>query len=648
MIKHLLLGSAFALCLLSSCDKQLVERVDLIPLPEEVTISKGHFPLNQLHFVSAPEKWIPTVQLFCTDVKHIAKIELGTEPKSSLVLQQDLSLGEEAYQISVTKQKIVIKAADIKGVNHAFSSLHQLMLGAVNGAIPVVTIEDKPLYGYRGFMLDCSRHFWTVKELKETIDHLAFFKMNALHLHLTDNQGWRMAMDKYPNLVKAGTYYYDFPEMSGKYYSKEDLKEIVQYAGIRGIEIIPEIDLPGHALALLAAMPELSCKGGVFETYPEERPWEKRKRANETMICVGNPQSLVFAEDVIDALIEIFPSKYIHLGGDEVPTAIWKDCPRCKSLYKKMGMKDWGEIQDYFTKKMSDMIRDKGKVMVGWDEINDRGVATTDNVLTVWRNDGIEAQKKALERGIPVIMCPQHGCYFDWGYAGNSTRKAYEWNPVAGVSSTQQKLILGGQAALWTERVATQDRVEWMIFPRICALAEVFWTEPSLRNWDDFYQRITTFYPYMEKLGINYYEDDALNEKEFVPSDEKPALVRNARIETNIPNNNPYHAEYAFDGKTNSFYWGGTSVGPQHFFTVILGEPMKVNEVKVITGDSKDYITKADLLVSEDGKRFEKVASFDDLGQAEAQLNAKTIVAVKIQITEQHTCWPIIKEVILK
>ena len=649
MMKKLVSSAALALVLFASCDKQLVEQVDLIPKPMNVTIEKGGFSLSNLQQLSAPEAWMPTAKLFCNDIKETSGLDIQVRPNDVFVLKIDEKLGKEAYQIEVTKKNIVVAAADLRGLNHALSTLHQLILGAVDGSIPAVHVKDQPLYGYRGLMLDCSRHFWTVDELKETIDQLAFFKMNTLHLHLTDCQGWRMAMDKYPALVKEGTYYYDFPELSGKYYAKEDLKEIVRYAGLRGIEIIPEIDLPGHALALLAALPELSCKGGTFEVYPEERAWDKRKRAGETMICVGNPKSLEFAQDVVDALVEIFPSKYIHLGGDEVPTRIWAKCPKCMALYKREGMKDLGEIQDYFTRKMSDMIRAKGKVMVGWDEINDRGVATPDNVLTVWRNDGIEAQKKALEKGIPVIMCPQHGCYYDWGYAGNSTRKAYEWNPVSeGITPDQQKLIMGGQAALWTERVTTQDRVEWMLYPRITALAEVLWTEPALKNWDDFYHRITKFYPYMKKLGINYYEDDALNEKEFVPSEQKPPLVRNARIDTNIPTNNPYHVEYAFDGKSNSFFWGGTSVGPKHYFTIILGEPMKVNEVKVISGDSKDYITKADLLISVDGKQFEKVADFDSLGQAEAKVDGKTIMAVKIQVTEQHTCWPIIKEIILK
>ena len=194
-----------------------------------------------------------------------------------------------------------------------------------------------------------------------------------------------------------------------------------------------------------------------------------------------------------------------------------------------------------------------------------------------------------------------------------------------GLTDGQKALIKGAQGALWTERVATQDRVEWMLYPRMCALAEVLWTPQEDRDWDNFYQRITAYYPVMKQLGINYYEDDAMNEKEFVPSEEKPALVRNANIDTNIPVNPPYHAEYAFDGKSNTFFWGGSTVGEGHYFQVNLGEPMTVSEVKVITGDSKDYITRADLLLSEDGQAFEKVAEFDELGQAEAKVDAAAV-----------------------
>lgn len=644
-----LLAAAVSL-FLTGCEGKLVEQVDLIPQAQSVTIKNGSFSLADLRTMQAPAEWTENAQTFAGLLQKSAGISLTVSNiDAPLSLVKNDQLGDEAYTLNIESGRITLQAKDAQGISHALATLHQLILTAKDNKLPVLNIQDKPRFGYRGLMLDCSRHFWTVDELKETLSQMAFFKLNTLQMHLTDNNAWRLAMDKYPELTEKGTFYPDFPDLSGKYYTTDDLKELVRYAQSLGIEIIPEVDLPGHSTALLAAMPQLSCKGGTFEAYPEELPINQRKRGNENMLCIGNPESIRFAQEVVDALIQIFPSPYIHLGGDEVPTAIWEKCPKCQALYKKEGMKEPGEIQDYFTRKMSEYIRSKGKTMVGWDEINDRHAATPEDMLTVWRDNGLKAQKAALERGIPVVMCPQHGCYLDWGYAGNSTRKVYEWDPITDqVSPEQASLVKGGQGALWTERVATQDRVEWMLYPRLAALSEVFWCEPSSRNWDDFYRRITAFYPVMKQIGINFYEDDALNEKEFAPTQEKPMLIRPASIDTNIPLNPPYHPEYAFDGKTNSFFWGGSTINPTHYFTVILTEPTDVNSIEVITGDSKDYITKADLLISADGNEFQKVGTFDELGQAKADIGGKPVKAVKIQVTGNHTCWPIIKEIILK
>ena len=634
----------------TGCEGKLVEKVDLIPQAQSVTIGNGSFPLQELRSMQVPPEWNETAKAFTELVQKTTGVSLTiSDIDAPLSLVKNDKLTEEAYTLEIERGRIVLEANDAQGISNALATLHQLILTAKDNKLPIINIQDKPRFGYRGLMLDCSRHFWTVDELKETLSQMAFFKLNKLQMHLTDNNAWRLAMDQYPELTAKGTYYSDFPDLSGKYYSTNDLKEIVKYAQALGIEIIPEVDLPGHAIALLAAMPQLSCKGGTFEAYPEELPLNQRKRGNENMLCIGNPESIRFAQEVVDALIQIFPSKYIHLGGDEVPTAIWEKCPKCQALYKKEGMKEPGELQDYFTRKMSEYIRSKGKIMVGWDEINDRHAATPEDMLTVWRDNGLKAQKAALERGIPVVMCPQHGCYLDWGYAGNSTRKVYEWDPVTSqVTPEQEALVKGGQGALWTERVATQDRVEWMLYPRLAALSEVFWTNASKRNWDDFYRRITDFYPVMRKMGINFYEDDALNEKEFAPTQEKPMLIRPASIDTNIPLNSPYHPEYAFDGKTNTFFWGGSTINPSHYFTVILTEPAKISDIEIITGDSKDYITKADLLISEDGNKFNKVGTFHELGQAKAHVGGKPVKAVKIQVTGNHTCWPIIKEIILK
>ena len=244
-------------------------------------------------------------------------------------------------------------------------------------------------------------------------------------------------------------------------------------------------------------------------------------------------------------------------------------------------------------------------------------------------------------------MAPQHGCYFDWGYAGNSTRKVYEWDPISVEMDNLNKneLVLGGQACLWTERITTQDRVEEMLYPRLTALAEVLWSPKEHRNWENYLKRLEQNYKSMETLGISYYSDDAINEKEFKPVAEKPALIRHAWLTTNLPNHGNYHLEYIFDGRSNTFYWGSRSIGVGDWYEIKLGEPVKATKISVITGDSKDYITHADLLVSKDGETFEKITTFNEDGMAEAILEGVVIKAIRIEATKQHVNWPVIKEI---
>lgn len=650
MNAYFLIPSLFGMLLLASCEKAPVNSLKLIPQPNHIEMHHGALSVADITRAELPSSLfiLPDSALMLLRQGGLPDITLAQQ-NGVLVFKKEAAMDHNGYELQIRGGKVQITCSHYSGAFNGMKTLQQLIATSTDGKLANMTIQDAPRFQYRGLMIDCSRHFWSVDELKQTIDQMSFFKINKLHLHLTDNNGWRLYMDKYPELIEKGTLYAAYPELSGKYYTKEDLKEVVRYASLRNVEVIPEVDMPGHNTALLAAMPELSCNGGVFEAYPEEMPINQRKRTNENMICVGNSRSIAFVEDVIRELVEIFPSQYIHMGGDEVPTTYWESCDKCQALYKEKGFEKPGQIQDYFTRQVSELVRKYNRTMIGWDEIDERGVATPEDVVMVWRNDGMEQQKHALSRNIPIIMAPQHGCYYDWGYAGNSTRKIYEWDPVGTeVSKEQTGLIKGVQACLWTERVATQDRVEWMLYPRLTALAEVMWTDAAAKDWDSYYERINTYYPIMREMGINYYEDDALNEAEFAPTNEKPALVRHAHIDTNIPLNPPYHPEYAFDGRTNSFFWGGTSIGKNHYFSILLGEPVNAQSISVITGDSKDYITMADLLVSQDGEQFRKVGTFNDLGEANVQLDGSPIKAVKIQVTGQHTCWPIIKEIIIK
>ncbi|MEC5166605.1 hexosaminidase [Flavobacterium sp. PL11] len=622
----------------------------IIPQPKFVTTVQKKLNITALKELELPNDWRDLGEQIIDFNKknNLIAIRIVAKSKNTAIIIKKVSnLGMESYKLDINDNGVSIEASDYGGAFNALQTWKQIVWQAKNNTITHLKIEDQPRFNYRGLMIDCSRHFWTVDELKQTITQMSFFKLNKLHLHLTDNNAWRIEIKGYPKLTSAGTYYKDYPELSNKFYTQEDLKQVVAFAGKHNIEVIPEIDLPGHAIGILAAYPELSCTGGEFEVFPEEMPMKDRKRGHINMVCLGNPDVYTFAEKVIQELVAIFPSQKIHLGGDEVPTNIWEKCTKCQKLYQDQKLNNWGELQDYFTIKMAEIVKKQGKTMVGWDEINERHAASPEDIVMAWRDYGFKQAAEALERNVPVIMAPQHGCYFDWGYAGNATRKVYEWDPISSEMEVLNKnnLVLGGQACLWTERVATQDRLEEMLYPRITALAEVLWSPKESRNWDSYLGRLNQSYDMMKALGINYYVDDAIAESEFIPKKEKPALVRHAYLTTNLQNHGNYHVEYIFDGKSNTFYWGNRSIGVGDWYQIQLGEPIQTNKVSVITGDSKDYIQYADLLVSEDGETFKKVASFTDDGMAEANLEGKTIRAIRIEATKQHTSWPVIKEV---
>lgn len=638
MTKCKLLYAICGLCLFIACQQKPRERLNLIPQVDSICVRNGYFQIQALKTIQIPAKWEKVGKLFIKDLSEKSSIFIQlTNQNANIKIIENPSLPAEAYQLNIKKDFIQIEANDIPGLNHALVTLQQLIWNSTKGLLPELTITDHPRFSYRGIMLDCSRHFWEISELKKTIDQMAFFKLNTLHLHLTDNQGWRFAIDKYPQLTKKGSYYYDYPELSGKYYSKSDLKDLVNYASLRGITIIPEIDLPGHCISLLAGLPELSCQGGIFETYPEEREANKRKRVAEHMICIGNPQSLAFVEDVVDALTEIFPSPYIHLGGDEVGTNIWEKCPKCMALYRQQGMKDIHEIQDYFTKEVSRIVRSKGKTMIGWDEINTRNAASTDDILTIWQNNGKEQQKKALDRNISVIMCPKDPCYFDFGYARNPTRKVYEWEPIdETIPQELHSLVKGGQACLWTEFVTTQTDVEKMYYPRLCALAEVLWIKPEKKDWTDFYSRLTHFQSTFDLLDINYYIGEKVEDNWFNAVKEQPELIQPARIETNITAIKYYNPEYAFDGKEDTFFSSSYAVGQGDYFTVILNEAQTIKGIEVICDDSKEFLSHADLLISSDNTNFVKVGEFNKYGQASVSFAGKSIKAIKIDVKSKY------------
>lgn len=640
---------------LISAQKQ--QQLSLIPKPQNIIAKEGFFrvtPETRIAFKGDKKDLKPLSNMlsavFYDDNEQMQTAKFCSKDENVIVLDIDKSLnklGDEGYRLTINTNNVHLSAASHKGVFYGIQTIKQLVADD-KYQIQACEIEDYPRMQWRGFMLDCSRHFWTIQELEKVIDQLARIKINRLHLHLSDDQGWRLEIKKYPRLTSVGTEYKNFPDLSGKYYTQDQMRGLIKYAAERNVMIVPEIDLPGHSRAVLAAYPELSCRGGDFEVYPMEQPSEQVKRWYEVMLCAGNEKTYQFVEDVVKEVAALFPSPYIHLGGDEVGKDIWKECPHCQARIKELGIDNEEELQDHFTRFASKVIAKHNKRMIGWDEINERNTATNDDVVMVWRDHGTPQAVKALKAGLNIVMCPQHGCYFDWGYSGNSTKKIYSWDPIPeGLSKEEEDLVLGAQACLWTERVATPDVIEERIFPRIMALAEVVWLNPEKHEWDDFLSRLERQFLVMDQLGINYYHEDEIDSEEFKPGKQKPALVRHAFIETNLGIFEPYYAEYVFDGRKNTYFWTNRPPMKGEWLLLKLGEKVKVNEIQVITGDSKDYLEHGNLEISVDGKEFVKVAGFTD-GQATAKLDGKVIKALRINITEDHKGWMIIKEVVIK
>lgn len=557
---------------------------------------------------------------------------------ATIRIVHDAALSGESYSMQIGGDSIVLRAASIKGVNWGMSQLAQLVAAAPDKQLSECMISDSPRFEHRGLMIDCSRHFRTIAELESMIDAMNLLRLNVLHLHLTDNQGWRLALERFPEVARRGTHYPDFPELSDKYYTPDELKSLVAYAYARGVEIIPEVDMPGHCLALLASMPELSCRGGEFEPFPEERLQNDRKRAWENMLCVSNPRVYDIVEAVVAQLADIFPSRYIHLGGDEVSTVRWKECKRCQALYKSEHMTDLHQLQDYFTRRAGEIVRRYGKRLMGWDEINDRCAADASDVVCIWQRDAAERSAKALGRGMQVVMCPKDPCYFDFGYARNSTRKVFEWQPLKGIPAEQQSQVRGCQACLWTEFVRTKADVDHMLYPRLCALAEVLWTGGG-GSYDEFVSRLNTVVlPLLARTGNAAYAERLDATTIFRAESSHAKLLAGATIDTNMPGVKFYEKEYAYDGDESTFFCTPYSDLEGEHFTVTLDNAVSTRRVAVAFDDSKEYPHGAVLEASADGKTYYKVADEVKGGRMSASFKTRRKVkSLRLRLLREQT-----------
>jgi hexosaminidase len=420
----------------------------------------------------------------------------------------------EAYRIRIAPEAISLNAASEKGAYHGLQTLRQWILSEYTGdgfSLPCADIEDHPRFPWRGFMLDTSRHFYTVPFIKRLIDALSLHHINVFHWHLTDDQGWRLPVAAYPLLTEIGSRRLEHRRRgrySGGFYTEDDIREVVAWAADRQIDVVPEVDLPGHASAILAAYPGLGCSGGPYQV-------EDRFGIFEDVLCAGNDGLFHLAASVFDTLSGLFPSSYVHIGGDEVRFQRWEACPKCQKRLEETGLKSPKELQSWITVKLTRMLEERGKTAIGWDEVmedTEQYPLPPSVVVMSWR--GTKGGIQASERGHRVIMTPEtEGCYLDFrhtedpeepGQARLSTvYAAYSMDPVRETSC--EAAIMGGQGNLWSELIYAGKIAEYMVFPRICALAEALWTPPEVKDFDDFSRRLPVHQERLDKLGLLQY-----------------------------------------------------------------------------------------------------------------------------------------------
>ncbi|KEO74317.1 beta-N-acetylhexosaminidase [Anditalea andensis] len=509
--------------------------VSLIPKPTNLNLHEGHFTLNKdtKIIVDPDEEGLYKIAgMLAIDIETQGGIlpeVIQGKPQGTdlnyihLTLSSPVdTLANEGYYLKVSGETIILAANDPQGMFWGSQTIRQLLPAQptkVPLQIAALEILDKPRYSWRGMHLDVGRHFYPVSFIKKYLDYMAMHKMNTFHWHLTEDQGWRIEIKKYPKLTEigsrreqtlvghAGSQPYVFDEQPyGGYYSQEEIREIVQYAQDRYITVVPEIEMPGHSLAALAAYPELSCTGGPFKVAGT---WG----VFEDVYCAGNEATFTFLEDVLTEVMDLFPGAYVHIGGDESPKARWEKCPKCQARIKEEGLKDEHELQSYFIQRMEKFLNAHDKKIIGWDEILEGGLAPNAAVMS-WR--GMEGGIAAAEALHDVVMTPGSHVYFDH-YQGEPSleplafggytplHKVYAFEPTPEtLSKEQQRFILGAQANVWSEYIPTTEQVEYMIMPRMSALAEVLWTPAADRNWEDFMYRMQQQYRRFDAMGVNY------------------------------------------------------------------------------------------------------------------------------------------------
>lgn len=588
--------------------------ISLIPQPASIVENNnlGRFILPSGLIIIVPKndevKKIASVfaSQIATPTGYKTTIKTGNSllPKSILFsLTNDKTIADEGYKLKVTSAGITLTARKPAGIFYGVQTLLQLLPSGITSTteldydewnIPAVTIEDHPRFGWRGLMLDVSRHFFTVAQVKDYIDQMVKYKFNLLHLHLVDDQGWRIEIKSLPKLTEVGAWRVErtgtFGTLSkpepgekatyGGFYTHDDIKELVRYAADRFVNILPEIDVPGHSLAALASYPELSCTPGEYYVSPGDRfmVWPGGGQhfygLLDNTICPANEKAYEFLDKVFTEVAQLFPFAYIHMGGDETARNFWEKSEQIKALMKKENLKDLDEVQSYFVKRVEKIINSKGKKMIGWDEILQGGLAPNAAVMS-WR--GMKGGIEAAKLGHEVVMSPTDFAYIDYMqgdasveppvYASLRLKKAYQFEPLP--EGVDAKLIKGGQANLWTEQVYNTRHLQYMTWPRAFAIAEALWSQKEKRNWNDFSKRVERHFERLEMAKVKY--SPAIYDPIVTVSKKDSATIL-VKLETEIEG---LSIHYSFD---NSF--------PDNFYPVYkeqLTVPRDAATMKLIT-----------------------------------------------------------------
>ncbi len=536
----------------------------IIPEPQELVPGKGVFRWSSNTAIVYNNKQLEFLAAYLKDMaKPAAGVDLKAQAgntsqqgKINLMIDPRANGGKEGYELKVSEASVLISAATARGVFYGVQTLLQLIPVDGSKALPAVSIKDAPRFPWRGLMLDVSRHFFTINEVKRMIDQMVIYKFNLLHVHLTDDQGWRMEIKKLPELTNVGAWRVprtglwwdrDCPKEGeaatyGGFYTQQELKDLIAYASARFVDVLPEIDVPGHSIAAIATYPQLSSTGLNYKV----NPGCKFYTIEDNALCVGKESTFEFLDKVFTEVAAVFPFEYIHIGGDECYKGFWEKCADCQKRMKDNGLKNTNELQSYFIKRLEKMLEQKGKKLMGWDEILEGGLAPNASVMS-WR--GMGGGIAAAKDNHHVVMSPTEFAYLDL-YQGDPAiepptysmlrfKKVYEFEPVP--DGVDPAMVLGGQGNLWTESVPHFRQAEYMLWPRSFALAEVLWSTKSSRNWSRFVQKTETHFTRMAKADINFSRSffDAV----VIPSKDAQGQLQ-IQVETEVDSLDVY---YTFD-----------------------------------------------------------------------------------------------------